>query len=78
MSRFEFIQYDETALKLSRAFKFTFQQLEIQFEELPDNRSRALAMTMLENSHMWVGRAIREDQIKRQNNETNKGVKENG
>lgn len=68
MSRYDFVKYDEHAAKLSGDYKQRFQQLEAALNldlSTGGGRSLATAMTKLEEAFMWVGKAIRDNQIAR-------------
>lgn len=67
MSRFDFIKYDEKAAGLSDKYKKLFQELEhtLSLDLGPGQRSFATALTKLEECYMWVGKAIRDQQISR-------------
>ncbi len=66
-SRFDFVKYDEKAAELSNKYKAKFQELEdsIARDLGPGKRSYATAMTKIEEAFMWVGKAIRDQQIDR-------------
>lgn len=67
-NRFDYIAYDEKAKKDQELFKQKFQGLESHVESsLISPRAKALTLTALEEAYMWVGKAIRDDQIKRSN-----------
>ena len=72
MSRFDYVRYDETAQAKSAAMKARFQELEALLnEQLPSSpggrdpfgRSKALVLTSLEEAYMWIGKAIRDEQV---------------
>jgi hypothetical protein len=66
MSRFDYVKYDETATTRQEAFKAVVTGLETFIEEhCISPRAKALALTKLEECYMWIGKAIRDDQIKR-------------
>jgi len=68
MSRYDFVKYDEHAAKLSADYKKRFEELEAALNldlGLRGKRSFATAMTKLEEAFMWVGKAIRDNQIER-------------
>ncbi|TXH10666.1 MAG: hypothetical protein E6R04_04855 [Spirochaetes bacterium] len=98
MSRFDYVKYDEEAIKKQARLKILHTKMEKALEEveacrqeiwaeahevLPDDkvdapRDRALdflnkatgpdideALSDLEHSYMWLGKAIRDDQINR-------------
>lgn len=65
MSRFDYVAYDEKATKQQQDFKNFFQVLEVFLNELKSPRAKALALTKIEECYMWIGKAIRDDQIER-------------
>lgn len=65
MSRFNYVQYDEAATTAQKHFKEKFEDLEGDVNLLDDGRAKALILTKLEEAYMWVGKAIRDEQIKR-------------
>lgn len=67
MSRYDFVKYDEQAAKLSNEYKQRFQELECYlYADLgKGGRSLATALTKIEEAFMWVGKAIRDNQIER-------------
>jgi hypothetical protein len=67
MSRtFDYVKYDAVSIEKQEAFKKQFEQIEsMAVLLLPDGRSRASLLTNLEVAYMWVGKAIRDEQIKR-------------
>ena len=65
-SRFDYVKYDELAAKQQAAFKDSVTELELCIEAgLKSPRAKALAITKLEECYMWIGKAIRDDQIAR-------------
>lgn len=65
MSRFDYVKYDATAALQQAAFKQQFQTIEELANGLAPGRAKALILTKLEEAYMWVGKAIRDDQIAR-------------
>lgn len=66
MSRFDYVKYDDAAVVTQAIFKSAFEELEKQVLACLGNpRSKALVMTKLEEAYMWVGKAIRDDQLER-------------
>lgn len=66
MSRFDYVKYDEKAVDLQRLFKFKFEDLEALIRDgINEGRSKSLVYTKLEEAYMWIGKAIRDDQIVR-------------
>jgi hypothetical protein len=62
-NRFDYVAYDNLSKEIQGDFKQDFMGLERRIENLIDGRSRELAVTALEEAYMWVGKAIRDDQI---------------
>jgi hypothetical protein len=65
MSRFDYVKYDDKAAGSQDFFKRQVTVLELGLNSLPDSREKSLAMTKIEEAYMWIGKAIRDDQIKR-------------
>lgn len=76
MSRFDYVKYDEVAQARQNKVKALVGELESVIAAIGRvgdavsmdgqmNRSKALAVTKLEEFYMWVGKAIRDEQIVR-------------
>lgn len=65
MSRFDYVKYDDLAMQTQDAFKGLVMAMEEGIDLLQSPRAKALALTKLEEVYMWIGKAIRDDQIKR-------------
>jgi len=64
--RFSYVKYDDTAAQNQSNFKVQFEMLEkMAMDNLAPGRAKALVMTKLEEAYMWIGKAIRDDQIER-------------
>jgi hypothetical protein len=64
--RFDYVAYDEKAEIQQAGFKKLVTEIEDYIEgSLVSPRAKALALTHLETTYMWIGKAIRDDQIKR-------------
>jgi hypothetical protein len=64
--RFSYVKYDECAILDQAEFKRSFESLERLTEDrLSNGRAKALVLTKLEEAYMWVGKAIRDEQIER-------------
>lgn len=68
--RFDYVRYDEEAAQKQAALKGAFRQLETlcvgmwkDGKMLPDGRAKSLVLTKLEEAYMWVGKAIRDEQL---------------
>ena len=65
MSRFDYVKYDAQAQRQQELFKAICQGIENVLDSLESPRPKALALTKLEECYMWIGKAIRDDQIAR-------------
>jgi hypothetical protein len=66
MSRFDYVKYDDLAVTTQALFKTAFEELENQVVNCLGNpRTKTLIMQKLEEAYMWVGKAIRDDQLDR-------------
>ena len=65
MGRFNYIRYDTKAAAAQQTFKAYFETMESLVETLEPGRAKALVLTKLEEAYMWVGKAIRDQQISR-------------
>ena len=65
MNRFDYVKYDEKAVKQQAEFKEKFQELERMTDALQNGRAKSLVFTKLEEAYMWVGKQIRDEQIER-------------
>ena len=66
MSRFDYVKYDSDAMEIQKIFKQSMENLEMDINHfLVSPRAKALALTKLEEVYMWIGKAVRDDQISR-------------
>lgn len=66
MSRFDYVKYDEYAANQQSTAKAAVTIVESFIEQnLSSPRAKRLAFTKLEECYMWIGKAIRDDQIER-------------
>ena len=65
MSRFNYVEYDETSMELSAHAKSLCEMLEQHIERISHGRAKSLALTSLEECFMWIGKAIRDEQAGR-------------
>lgn len=66
IGRFDYIAYDPEAIKDQEVFKAEVVKLEVYINSnLKSPRYKALALTKLEETYMFIGKAIRDDQISR-------------
>jgi polysaccharide deacetylase 2 family uncharacterized protein YibQ len=76
MGRFDYVKYDQGSVEQADSAKKIVQQLEnliggigysLGTKEVMGSsaRAKALAMTKLEECYMWIGKAIRDDQVAR-------------
>lgn len=66
--RFDYVKYDKHAQLDQNVFKHHVESLEKEIESrLPNGRGKALALTKLEEVYMWLGKAVRDEQVIRNN-----------
>lgn len=65
MSRFDYVAYDRISTDAQAQAKHAAIELECFIGSMGPGRPQALAMTALEEVYMWIGKAIRDDQIRR-------------
>jgi hypothetical protein len=66
VSRFDYVAWDENSQKQSDGFKKQCLELEEYIAgSFSDSREKSMAITKLEELFMWIGKAIRTDQLKR-------------
>jgi hypothetical protein len=63
--RFNYVKYDEQAMKQQEELKVAFEGIEALCNKLEDGRAKSLVMTKIEEAYMWTGKSIRDSQIKR-------------
>lgn len=63
--RFDYVKYDDKAAKEQEAYKKLCQQMEEAIELLKEGRAKSLALTHLEITYMWIGKALRDECIER-------------
>ena len=64
-SRFDYVKYDDDAVKMQEIVKYQFQKVEEAISGLKEGRAKSLILTYLEIAYMWTGKAIRDEQIAR-------------
>lgn len=66
-NRFDYVAYDSIAQGSQAGFKKMFMELETHVGTFSPaaGRAKALALTALEEAYMWIGKAIRDEQISR-------------
>ncbi len=62
---FDYVAYDAVAQRQQAYFKEVFLSLETSVKALAPGRAASLVKTKLEESYMWIGKAIRDEQIAR-------------
>jgi hypothetical protein len=62
--RFDYVAYDQVAAEKQAEAKELFRKME-HFAEtrLNNGRAKSLVFTKLEEAYMWVGKAIRDEQV---------------
>lgn len=64
-NRFDYVLYDDQATSIQVTFKDMFVKIAEEIEHFGAGRAKALALTKLEETYMWIGKAIRDEQIAR-------------
>lgn len=65
-SRFDYVAYDQDATAIQAWAKGEAIELETMINlKISCGRSKALALTALEECYMWIGKGIRNDQLAR-------------
>lgn len=65
-SRFEYVIFDDLAKLEVQTLQQQFEVLEsLIYKTVDEGRAKSLALTALEESFMWCGKQIRDDQLKR-------------
>lgn len=59
-SRFDYTEFSKRQADYHTAVRLMFEKLEAFLALLPDSRPKSLALTKLEESFMWVGKAVRD------------------
>lgn len=63
-SRFDYIKFNEESTHTQNQFKVEFEIIEGMINaSLGSARDKELALTKLEEAYMWIGKAIKNDQI---------------
>lgn len=63
-NRFDYVQYTEASQEISKNMKELFINLEEEIDkQLSNGRAKSLVLTKLEETYMWIGKAIRDDQL---------------
>ncbi len=65
MSRFDHITYDETSRAHAQHFKGQIESLDAAISKLQSTDSIIWAKMKLEETHLWIGKAIKDDQEQR-------------
>lgn len=66
MGSFDYVKYDDVGTELQLGFKEAFVELETAVNKnLKPGRASSLVKTKLEEAYMWVGKAIRDEQVLR-------------
>lgn len=64
-SRFDYVRYDQESQDKQRVFKDHVEELDRMISTLECPRSTEYAIKALEECYMWVGKALRNEQLKR-------------
>lgn len=69
ISKYDSISYDDEAYVHSETFKHHVKHLDGLIGHLRHSREKSIVLTKLEGLHMWINKAIRADQLIREENE---------
>lgn len=58
MSTFQYVKPTEEQIATMQKFRDTYEALANEIKALPDSRGVALALTKLEESSMWLNKAL--------------------
>lgn len=73
-TRFDYVKYDEIAAHKQAQFKEKLVELDHWVEtHLPNGRAKSLVFTKLEEAYMWIGKAIRDEQVAERKAELQEG-----
>lgn len=64
-TRFDYVGWDEKAQNLSDSLKSQCLCIEAMINPMADSREKSMAITKLEETFMWIGKAVRSDLLKR-------------
>lgn len=62
-ARFSYVKYDKEHTEAQERFKEAMEEIEAGIEKFGPCRAGSLALTKLEETYMWIGKMIRDDQI---------------
>lgn len=62
-SRFDYVAYDLAHLEMQNEAKQLCLDLESFIDQMVPSRAKSLALTALEESYMWIGKAVRDSQV---------------
>lgn len=63
--RFDYVKYDDKAIYQMQLAKDACLALEERINALKEGRAKSLALTHLETTYMWIGKALRDECIER-------------
>ncbi len=61
--RFDYVKYDNSSMVDQEEAKDLCRKLEHLIDGLGAGRAQSLALTKLEEVYMWIGKAIRDEQV---------------
>ncbi len=62
-SRFDYVKYDAAHVEMQQEGKQLCLDLESFIDQMVPGRPKSLALTALEESYMWIGKAVRDSQV---------------
>jgi len=62
---FDYVRYDEESIQKQETAKKLVTELETFIHSLGHGRPQSLSLTKVEECYMWIGKAIRDEQVRR-------------
>lgn len=66
-SRFDHVKYDDISNSKIELLKHEFEVIDSMLTTLLPGRAKEIAFDRLEEAYMWVGKALRDEQLARTN-----------
>jgi len=74
MSRFDHVEFDLAHIEIRKEAKQLCLDLESFVDQMTPSRAKSLALTALEESYMWIGKGLRDSQVRFDQNQKFKSV----
>lgn len=70
-NRFAYVHFDQMRAERQTRFLKLVGELEAEIGLLPQTRAGSIALTKLEETYMWIGKALRDNQLDEQSDQPN-------